>query len=513
MSVFCKLGGGGSLPQAPSNLRTLRTWAVALALLALGLALAGCTGAAPGATDSSTPAENNMLTPTPTPSPAAVLIRIDPTSPMQTIEGFGAAGAWWAQDVGGWEDEKRNLVADLLFDQAQGAGLSIYRYNLGGGEGWNISDPWRRAETFEVAPGDYDWSRDANAMWMLRAARDRGVEHFVAFVNSPPARMTVSGLTTGEKDGKSNLKPEMYADFARYLIDVVRHLREEEDIPVRWISPLNEPQWAWSYQNGQEGSHYSPNEVLELARVLLAALAESQLEDVQLSLFESGEWKSSDIYIDKLASDPAVWAALPHLAIHSYWSTRADKEAFMTYFQRNHAGKPLWMSEWTEMQEGRDSGMESALVMAGTIHDDLTITDVTSWQYWIAVSKYQYRDGLIYVDPLARKVTPAKRLWVMGNYARFIRPGFARLAAQGGSDALQVSAYRSADDGRWVVVAVNHAGQPVDLRLEAASGSLPSQVEQFETSAQSDLARVATGSSSSTWRLAPLSVTTLVLDR
>lgn len=440
-----------------------------------------------------------------------VAVRIDPAAPVQTIEGFGAAGAWWAQDVGGWEDEQRTLVADLLFDPAKGAGLSIYRYNLGGGNGENIPDPWRRAETFEAGPGVYDWSRDANALWMLRAARDRGVEGVVAFVNSPPARMTVSGLTTGEKDGKTNLAPEMYAEFARYLIDTVRHLRDEEGIPVRWISPVNEPQWAWSYKNGQEGSHYGPAEVLALARVLLPALAESGLEDVQLSLFESGEWKSSAVYIDKLASDRAVWAALPHLAIHSYWSTRSDKEAFMTYWERNHGDKPLWMSEWTEMQEGRDAGMESALFMAGTIHDDLTVPNVTSWQYWIAVSKYQYRDGLIYVDPLDRRVTPAKRLWVLGNYARFVRPGFVRLETSGG-EPLQVTAFRSADGARWVVVAINPTGEPVELRLEAASGTLPAQAELYETSAQSDLARVAAGPAASPWLLAPQSVTTLVLD-
>ncbi len=443
----------------------------------------------------------------------SVVIRIDPDSEYQTIDGFGAAGAWWAQDVGGWEDEKRNLVADLLFDQVKGAGLSFYRYNIGGGDGENIADEWRRAETFEVGPGEYDWTRDANAMWMLRAARDRGVENFVAFVNSPPARMTVSGLTSGEKDGKTNLAPEKYAEFSRYLVDVVRHLRDDEGIPVRWLSPLNEPQWAWSYKNGQEGSHYSPKEVLELARVLLSTLKESQLQDVALSLFESGEWKSSAVYVDKLASDPEVWAALPHLSIHSYWSTRSDKEAFMTYLERNHPGKPLWMSEWTEMKEGRDRGMDSALVMAETIHDDLTIADVTSWQYWIAVSKYQYRDGLVYVNPLDQDVLPAKRLWVLGNYARFIRPGYVRMETQGDGEALQVSAYRSPDDRRWVIVAVNHASRPVELRLETAAGALPSQGEQFETSAEFDLARVASGTASSTWRLAPSSVTTLVLDR
>jgi O-glycosyl hydrolase len=456
--------------------------------------------------------ENDQMESTPGTTPTPISIQIDAQATIQTIEGFGAAGAWWAQDVGGWEDDKRTLVADLLFDQEKGIGLSFFRYNVGGGDGLNIQDAWRRAETFDVSRGVYDWTRDANAMWVLRAARDRGVEHFVAFVNSPPARMTISGLTTGEKGGKSNLSPEKYTEFSQYLVDVVRHLREDEGIPVDWISPINEPQWNWSYENGQEGCHYGPNEVLELTRVLLQTIRENQL-DVQLSLFESGEWKSSAVYIEKLSSDPEVWAALPHISIHSYWSTRADKERFMTYMHKNYPGKSLWMSEWTEMQEGRDAGMASALVMAATIHDDLTIADVTTWQYWIAVSKYQYRDGLIYVNPLDHDVIQTKRLWVLGNYSRFIRPGFVRLGTSGSSETLLVSAYRSADNQRWVVVAINLANQPASLMLEILNGQMPSQVEQIETSEQYDLEAVGSGPSQGPWILTPLSVTTLVLDR
>jgi O-glycosyl hydrolase len=483
-----------------------------LLLLSIFLALSACAVPGDSVNAPTLFVDKDPMSSTPQQDPKTVVITIDAQSQAQTIEGFGAAGAWWAQDVGGWEDEKRNLVADLLFDREKGIGLSFYRYNIGGGNGENIQDVWRRAETFEVAPGQYDWTRDANAMWMLRAARDRGVENFVAFVNSPPARMTVSGLTTGEKDGKSNLPPEMYAEYSQYLVDVVRHLRDDENIPVEWISPINEPQWNWSYKNGQEGCHYSPDEVLELTRVLLETLQKNQL-DVQLSMFESGEWKSSDVYIEKLASDPQVWDALPHLSIHSYWSTRADKERFMKYMKKNHPDKTLWMSEWTEMQEGRDTGMESALNMASVIHDDLTIANVTSWQYWIAVSKYQYRDGLIYVDPLDHDVMQTKRLWILGNYSRFIRPGFVRMGIRGGDESFLVSAYRSADDQRWVVVAVNLSNQPVNLQLDGFGDPLPARVEQFETSDQSNLMVVDSGTGSTSWTLSPLSVTTLVMDR
>jgi O-glycosyl hydrolase len=185
----------------------------------------------------------------------------------------------------------------------------------------------------------------------------------------------------------------------------------------------------------------------------------------------------------------------------------------MKYMNKNHPEKALWMSEWTEMTEGRDTGMESALVMASTIHDDLTIADVTSWQYWIAVSKYQYRDGLIYVDPLDHDVQQTKRLWVMGNYSRFIRPGFVRLETQGGNDTLLVSAYRSTDDQRWVLVAVHQGDQPVTIQLSTVNGQLPVKVEQFETSGQHNLESIGLRPAQGRWTLAPMSVTTLVMDR
>jgi hypothetical protein len=47
-------------------------------------------------------------------------ITIDPTQRYQTLEGFGASGAWWAQAIGGWSDENRQRVVDLLFSPDPG---------------------------------------------------------------------------------------------------------------------------------------------------------------------------------------------------------------------------------------------------------------------------------------------------------------------------------------------------------------------------------------------------------
>ena len=70
----------------------------------------------------------------------------------------------------------------MLFDAEKGLGLTSWRVNLGAGldEGIGLTS-WRTGETFEVAPGEYDWTRLANQRRFIKDAKARGVKHFVAF--------------------------------------------------------------------------------------------------------------------------------------------------------------------------------------------------------------------------------------------------------------------------------------------------------------------------------------------
>jgi O-glycosyl hydrolase len=444
-------------------------------------------------------------------SPDTAIININPYEQLQTMDGFGASGAWWAQEVGGWETDKLAEIMRLLFDPNTGIGLSIYRYNLSGGDGKNIQDAWRRGETFEISQGEYDWNKDANGIKVLRAAQAEGVDNFVAFVNSPPARMTISGLTSGYINGKSNLDPTMYAQFAQYLVDVVRHLRVDLGIPVGWISPVNEPQWSWTNSNGQEGCHYSPAEVAEVTKTLIQALQKSQM-DVKVSVFESGEWKNTEEYVNMLLGDPEINSNLGPLAIHSYWSTPADKAGLRQLLDNRYPGTEIWMTEWTEMKDGRDTGMDSALVLANTLHDDITIGRVTSWQYWIAVSKYIYRDGLIYVNTLGHKITQTKRLWALGNYSRFVRPGFVRVNSVSSNENLRVTAYRSPDSKEWVIVVINNAAKDMIAQLTFETRVVGQHIIVYETSENSDLQLVNHTGEGNLYHFTPHSVTTLIFN-
>lgn len=77
------------------------------------------------------------------------------TTTRQSIHGIGASGAWWVNDVAAFPAEVRQNISELLLNQtwgasgrhvhpssnsdasvsycSLGAGLTDYRYNLGGG--------------------------------------------------------------------------------------------------------------------------------------------------------------------------------------------------------------------------------------------------------------------------------------------------------------------------------------------------------------------------------------------
>ncbi|RYY12552.1 MAG: glycoside hydrolase, partial [Cytophagaceae bacterium] len=142
-------------------------------------------------------------------APAVLTVRIDVARPHQTIANFAASDAWAGQFVGNWPAAKKEAIADLLFSQNKGIGLSMWRFNIGAGsaeqgEASGIKDEWRRAESFLTPAGRYDFKRQAGQLWFLKAAQQRGVKQFLGFLNSPPVSLTATGKAYA-KGGETNL--------------------------------------------------------------------------------------------------------------------------------------------------------------------------------------------------------------------------------------------------------------------------------------------------------------------
>ena len=426
--------------------------------------------------------------------------QLDPATHYQTIDNFGANDAWSMQKIGAWSLPNKERIADLLFSTNQGIGLSCWRFNVGAGLNTHtIPDPWRTVETFEIAPGQYDWTRQANERWFLRAAKAHGVRQFLATFYSPPLRLTRNGLSNLGSDhiSTTNLKPGAEDAYALYITDILRHFRDHPDprerIEFAYVLPVNEPQWDW--QHGQEGNRAAN---VDLLRIYTAVARHLQAAGLKTRILgpESGslpdmaaldapareKWHADyGDYLHLICDHPAIAAGFGGvISYHSYWSDQIpdhlvpDRQQLGAAFA-HYPGWKIWQSEYCVMEPGRDLTMATALRVARVIHYDLTLVNASAWQWWSAVAGEDFKSGLIFTDYRkpgdAATIYQSKLLWALGNYSRFIRPGMVRVELSGPQElsGLLGSACLDPATGHLVLVFVNESNDPKPLRLQSKS--------------------------------------------
>jgi O-glycosyl hydrolase len=440
-----------------------------------------------------------------------ITVTIDPEKRHQVMDGFGASGAWWPSWVGDYPREKQEQLLDLLFTAERGIALSIYRYNIPAGGGAEIRRPERATAKIETSPRNYDLLADRKALEILRGVRKRGVERFVLFANSPPGRLTRNGLASGGEKGGSNFRPGAEAEFAKYLIDVATKIRDEYDLPHVAVAPINEPQWKWGERRRtQEGCHYTPTEAAAVIRATIEE-AERRKTGLRVEAPESGAWKETMPYAAAMFADPVIDRHIQDLAIHSYWTDQPTRRRAAEALREKFPSKRIAMTEYCQMKTGHDLGIDSAIEMAEVIHDDLTVGGVISWQWWLGVAAGGYKDGLIYAHPKTQNIEPTKRLWALGNWSRFVRPGFRRVGLElKGDDGVKATAFSSDDGKRVACVMINATKQPVTVSI-AVAGRARAKLSQFVTDETRDLAKVEPQGGDDIV-LSPRSVSTLVIE-
>lgn len=170
---------------------------------------------------------------------------------------------------------------------------------------------------------------------------------------------------------------------------------------------------------------------------------------------------------------------------------------------KKYPGVPVNMSEWTHMQGGRDRGMDSALVTANVMYEDLSVLNVVSWQHWIAVSEVDYCDGLIYINLDDKSFEMTKRYYVTGNFSKYVPAGSVRVDVSCDDPELRLLAFKY--DGGCAAVVINGTEKEKEL-------SLPEQysaVKLAVTDDDSDLCEYDI-SGSERIKLTPRSVTTVI---
>lgn len=373
-----------------------------------------------------------------------MMINLKNAEKMQTLKGWGTSACWWSQYCG--DEKTAKQIADLLYGN-DGLGLNIYRYNVGGGtdEGnCRLTDPWRKTESFllfdrETEESSWDFSKDKNAVNMMRLCLETGnVDTLILFANSPHFSQTSTGQASGSLlCSTCNLPKSNYRRFADYFLTVTQHFLDE-GFPVKYISPINEPQWKWGGPHvWQEGCHYETEELVEIYHIFAEEIIKRDMP-VRLYGPETGELLGkTPEYLDAFKADETIMSVLDIFAYHSYHADNSPEERyeFKESIVDKHPDLRFDMSEWCELpNKSHTKNFKGALITARIIGQDIACSGAESWTSWVAVNGisikedgFDYGDGLITASPDFSQWSIAKRYWGFAHFAKFIPVGSVAL--------------------------------------------------------------------------------------
>jgi O-glycosyl hydrolase len=426
------------------------------------------------------------------------------------FQGWGTSLAWWAEVLGGdgpsipgWSTPDRAAAESRLFGApaSGGLGLTIARYNIGasplpGAVGGCPSNTSFRPGGLVPSPQQSagatpDIGHDPGQLGVLQDAitdirNANGIPVVEAFANSPPWWMTSNKCQIGAGGPliTDNLPSSQYQAYASYLAGVVRSFASH-GIAINTIEPFNEPDtfpWGTCTTGCQEGANFVPNTQNSVLTLLCSAVS-----GLGTKISVPDENKIDNAIADFAAYSAANQACVSQINTHGYDGQNAyggpNRPDLAGLAQAS--GKPLWMSEFGTGGSGIDLSKQIAL--------DLQYLRPSAWVYWQAIEE-PGKWGLLQSGgkfPADTGTTPTQRFYALGQYSKFIRPGFRILTAydpqvSGGQpncapgshngcsqSTLDVAAYNPAN-GQVVLVATNN--QSTDKTVTYDLSTLTSQL-------------------------------------
>jgi len=477
------------------------------------------------------------------------LIVVNLNDEKQTIDNFGASDCWTTKFIGKWADtQKKDLIADYLFStdtttngQPKGIGLSFWRFNIGGGSfeqgaASGIPDEYRREECFLNPDGTYDWSKHQGQRWFLDAAKKRGINNFLAYSLTPPVQYTINNKAYGLAKAQLNLKPGFENAYANFLVDVVQHFNQS-GYNMRYLSPFNEPQNNWGANGAsQEGTAATNSEIASFVKVLGPKLKQANSQTT-ITLSEAAQWNFLNTsnqdnrgnqlndffnpgFANYIGNVPQVEKLM---SAHSYFTTCPNdnlikiREDALNAKNQLSSDLRLWETEFGILGDvcgqysgyPKNTGIDYGLYVAKVIHHDLAIANVSAWQWWLAVSPYNYSDALVYINDLSGGynlnacktdglVSDSKQLWCLGNYSRFVRPGMVRIGASlntvkdltSAAATQMVTAYKDKINKKIVIVIINMEALDKKFSLDPTSSYMANkQLKSYTTSSSASLSK------------------------
>ncbi len=373
-------------------------------------------------------------------------VTVDLSDARRTIDGFGVSDAFQSVALNAAQ-------STLLWDPTNGIGLSLLRVGI---------DP-NGNPMGGAAYGD------------AQAASPFGVRVWAA-PWSPPA----SAKSNGSVVNGGTLNSDAYASWAATLANFATTFQQNTGVALYAMSAQNEPDFSATWPS----CIYTADQLVAFVKVLGPVLHGLD-SPVKLLAPEPDGWNQlwdNERLGAAILADPDASAAVDIMATHDYGhmndsnTGRPSPPAGMT--------QPLWETEVSD-ETAPDPDIEHGVRVATWIHAAIVNGGASAWHYWWTIDGWTDGEGLLLKD--GDTTNPPKRLFTVGNFSKFVRPGFTYVGTSGSppSDVL-ISSYAS-PDGQPVVVAINSGGGTVTVTVHLSGGAATAMVTPYLTSDSANL--------------------------
>jgi glucuronoarabinoxylan endo-1,4-beta-xylanase len=399
---------------------------------------------------------------------ANVTVNVDYTNQRQTVEGFGASATWVANDLDAFSPAKQAQILELLYDTSKpGAGLSWVRV------GSFLCD-------YNPSPGVFDWNFwgiQSGMRWLQRVNASYGVNKYVVSTWSPPAWM---------KDNNScinggHVRAQFYPNLAALKIQWLQNAKAQLGFEAQVESVQNEP----DHRAGYDSCEWTTTEmntfvVNHLKPALNSSGLISKLMAPEVSFYSNFD----NAWGFPLLNDPNMRAAVNIVATHGYGRTDNFATPCNSCTQHN---KPIWQTEDSNLDGRYNGSIDEGLAWSSDIFKSLNSGRFSAWFYWWVMTLQNDNQGLLNVNPATDSVVVPKRLYVVGQFSRFIRPGSVMLGSTSSDATLQVTAVRPAT-GNVTIVLANTGKTSHTVTVNLTGITPPASVTPHRTSASENQA-------------------------
>jgi O-glycosyl hydrolase len=304
------------------------------------------------------------------------------------------------------------------------------------------------------------------AAMVTQEAFNRDCELYWAASWSPPYNYKDNGSVQNGYLLKSH-----YQDFADHLEAYRHEIETRSGISLYGISPQNEPgKKPW------ESCEWNEYDFRDFVKDYLGPTLASSCKII---VPEATKWYNIDLYYDPIHNDAIARGYADIVAGHLYGGNPDDSY--------NHYGKPVWLTEWSYDTSPEDISIGNGLKWAHNFWRLLVNAEVSACHHWWLVNFKDKQQGLIQADKNVPGYTVAKRLWTIGNFSKFVRPGWIRIGAtKTPATDVYLAAFKNPSTDDFAIVAINRSSNNKSITINF-NGFTSNKVIPHRTSATQDL--------------------------